>query len=81
MFFTNMIGHHIYSQFHNQIHAKALRFILKIAKYFLRYFKGIIDVGLIYQKGKNLKSTCFNDVDYSENLDIKKSISNDYFLN
>lgn len=80
MFFINMIGHHICSQFHKQIHAKALRFILKVAKYFLRYFKGIIDVGLIYQKGEKLKFTCFNDVDYGENLDIRKSISNDFFL-
>lgn len=73
-----MIGHCICSQFHKQTHAKALRFIVKVAKYFLRYFKGIIDVGLIYQKGEKLKFTCFNDVDYDENLDIRKSISNDF---
>ncbi len=29
-------------------------------------------------KGRKTKFTCFNDVDYDENLDIRKSISNDF---
>ena len=51
-----------------------------VVKRILRYLKGIEDYGLWYKLGGNLDLKVFTDIDWTGNIDDKKSTSGGVFF-
>ena len=52
---------------------------LKVAKWILRYVKGILDFGIHYLKNKAMKLIRYSDSDWVHNIDDQKSTFGNYF--